>query len=289
MTDKELISQYSAGDVEAVNLLYKNFEPYMIRLAYKWRMTAAKVGLDEEDLQQEGWIAFVKLLDELEGEMCTCSFSTYAYGAVEFAIRNVIRNNRPRGYKSSVDKNDISIFSIYQHTYPGEESSEMLVDSIASETFPSVDHFIEDDYQHHLRNDLLLMLDLVFGGNLSNANDVITIDPNYILKKMKVEFNAAYLLLLHYGLFGETMTLTSISKETGYSVSRLSQMELDAFQKIRNSFAGKQLMNLYTLSVNEKIQDLMMQKNDIQYHRNPEKVILHLDEINSRIEKYLIS
>lgn len=287
MTDNELIIQYHAGHKEAISNLIKNFEPYMERLAYRWRITAAKVGLDEDDLQQEGWIAFVNLVEKMNTTTCTCSFSTYAYGAVEFAIRNAIVHNRPRGYKTTKDKNDISICSIYQNVFPGEETSEMLIDSIASTSFPSTDYFIEQEYKNNLKRDLTLLLDTVLGCHVSEVNKTIAITNEFLIQRFKSTPNAEYVILLNYGIYGEPMSFTEIGKQTGYSVSVISNMELTAFRKIRYSYIGRQFLKLYAPTLLERLDDLRLQREAAYTYFNPEKAVIRLEEIDSRINKYL--
>ncbi len=286
MTDNELIIQYKAGNVEALNLLIENFKPVLGRLAFRWKVTANKVGLDEDDLQQEGWIAFMKVVEEYDNGSIThtCSFTTYAYGAVEFAIRNVIRKNRPRGYKTTCKTDEVSICSIYKSVFE-DENSDMLIDTIVSSTFPPTDACVDVDYQQCLHKDIISLLDVVFGGYLGVVNNSLIITNDYLIQRFEKQSYSKSILLLHYGLFGEPMSFTEIAEKSGLTVSYISNIEKMALIKIRKSVVGKQFMKLYGGSY--YLRKLLKQREEINTLNNPERVVSKMDSIDNEIRKYL--
>lgn len=279
----ELLWEYQNGNVEALKHLIDWFSKKMESLSYKYYARAKHVSLERTDLLQEGWIAFMdaaKKFEIREDSKDSCSFATYAWTAVEFAIRNVIRKNRPMGYKSCDPADSVLLHSL-DAEFNNDDGTWTLYDQIPNEDAAiGFQEFENAEYNIALRNDLLQLLDSVFCGTIENIPGITN---EYLLKKMQEQPYSKNILLLHYGLYGKAMTFDEISESTGYTASYIGDIESKAIWKLRSSVPGKQFMKLYGMDM---IHDLMGERLSVSIFMKPDEVVNRIESLNAMLKNY---
>lgn len=277
MSDEQLFLSYRAGNQDALQELMKKFERTMKRLSLQYKGYAGKYGLDSGDLQQEGWIAFIKAIDSYEirtSDSDNCTLKSYLYKSAEYAMKVAIRNAKPMGYKQSSDR--IIIYDLNAPIYNGED--EEYIDHIEDRNaLEPIDDFIQAEYVRQLRKDLLAVLDDVFG-------EPIFIQDKYITNKnllflCKFNMNPKCILALHYGLFGEAMSFKEIANEIGYSENVINEYEKKALWKIRNSKQGVELMKNYAY---EQYENIVQKKKESS---NPYTQVSNMETVKELINQ----
>jgi len=282
MTDEQLLELYRNGDIDALNQLVCRFTSKMESLSNKYYARAKHVSLERDDIMQEGWIAFIDAADKFEirtDSMQNCSFSTYAWTAAEFAIRNAIRNNRPRGYKTCDPSESIILHSL-DESFTDGNGTWTLYDLIPNEdAMTGFQKFEDSEYNRVLRDDLLQLLDAVLGGTVRKIHNI---NNECLLEGMQERAYSKNILLLHYGMFGKAMTFGEIAKSTNYTASYMGDLELKAIWKIKSSTPGKHFMRLYGIDM---LQDLMNRRLSVNSFMQPDKVVDWLESLDEKIEK----
>ena len=268
MTNEELVQQYKSGNVDVLPELIDRFEKRMEYICYKYSYYASYYNLDIEDLMQEAWLCFINAINSYEirvEEKENCSFFSFAYTAVEYSIKNTIRKNKPLGFKTSSHSEAKKIIrSLDAPINTSSEHEEMtLYDITASCSNESKLEY--EDYILALRHDLLTLLDEVF------------------TKESKKAISAKDVLLLHYGLYGEALTLAEIAIKVNKTASYIGEIENQAINRIRNSIPGRAFLNKYR---DEQCLFLQTEKESVDLKKNPESVTMQLDSINLLIQKY---
>jgi RNA polymerase primary sigma factor len=278
----ELLMRYRSGESEALNQLVCQFSNKMKALSYNYHVRAKYSSLERDDIEQEGWIAFIDAADKYEirkDSAKSCSFSTYAWTAAEFAMRNAIRNNRPRGYKTCDPSERMILHSLDKSSTDGNETW-TLYDFIPNEDgMTGFQKFEDDEYNRVLRNDLLQLLDAVLGGTVRNTHNI---NNECLLKGMQEKPYAKNIMLLHYGLFGKAMTFNEIAQCTNYTASYIGDIESKAIWKIKNSIPGKHFMRLYEINI---LEDLRNRRKSINSFLQPDKIVGWLESIDEKIEE----
>lgn len=279
MTYEELVFEYQNGNNDVLMLLIEKFESQMEWLSLKWLKVGRFFNLDERDLQQEGWIAYVKCVEsyEVRKEENFCTFYTYAYRLVEFSMRSCIAKNRPSGYKRYNKDEDTNLLipcSIYSKSFDTENASSLLDNILDDESENAFENAI-------LRQDILTLLDEVFNCSICMTSDI---NNDFLLKELCNRILPQNIICLHYGLFGKAFTFTEIAQKTQLSASYIAEVEQKALSKIRNSIPGKQFLNIYR---HNQIESLLQKKHEINYLKNPESIVVKMDSVDELLKKYI--
>lgn len=281
MTDEQLLLSYRAGNQDALQELMKKFDKTMKNLSVRYKNYAQKYNLEIGDLQQEGWIAFIKAVDIYEirnDDYDNCTLKTYLYNAVEFAIKNAIRASKPRGYKTTTDI--VTISSLNQCMFNDDENEDYIDNIESPNSLEDIDAFIQNDFIRQLRVDTLSLLDDVFGEPLFIHDKFIT-NKNllYLFTFFK---NPKCILALHYGLFDKAMTFKEISDEVGMCENAINEYEKNALWEIRRSAKGVEFMKNYAYEGYESRLDSLK----IKSFEPPVNIISKLEKINQLIYQF---
>ncbi|MCC5910151.1 MAG: sigma-70 family RNA polymerase sigma factor [Clostridiaceae bacterium] len=224
MTNEELVKEYREGDNEALDQLIQKNTGLVKYFANKYCGIAQNTSLEYEDLEQEGWIAFIDAIEKYEfNEDEPVLFSTYAGMRVKYKILTYLNRNICRTKKSDISSEPVTMCSINQ-LLPGTEDM-TLEDSICDESAEEPFRLIEEEIDNGiLRQDLIYLIETVLGRGPGPLRNI---------------------LIMHYGLRGKPMSFNKIGERFKMSGSRIQQIEFDALKKIRNSEEGKELMKKY--------------------------------------------
>jgi len=125
----QLISQYRKGDQGAEKLLIKNFYPLIRSVVRRFSNSSEEI----EDLQQVGYLGFIKALQRYDFSRGTTKFSTFAVVWVKGEIRTYLRQGKAWLKTGSFrSKKDINKKSDKEDKYNPYQGS--LVQAIAGDT-----------------------------------------------------------------------------------------------------------------------------------------------------------
>lgn len=311
MTNEELVQEYQNGNMEVLDVLIQENEGLIHHFANKFKGFCPKASMEYDDLVQEGWIAFIDAVGKydpsvtIQNDEPVCSeinepiehtshldneekqvlFVSYAGRAIQNRLFRAINNSIPRKKKTDFDT-EVMVNSI-DALLPGSEDAsiaDFIPDEKAAESY---DDIIEKEYLKELRKDLLDLLDSVFGGDFTYKpyrGDFTGVDNVMALfNKLLNGVTAKEVLLLHYGLFGKSMTFAEIGKKFGMSGSRIGQIEFNGLSSIRKSPYGQYFARKYQ---DEQVQKLQEKKESINQMQSPEKVFFQMDTIDALLKQF---
>lgn len=303
MTNEELVLSYQNGNKEALDELISKNEGLIHYFANKFKGLCPKASIEYDDLLQEGWIAFINAVSNykpteiselLESEEKQASFGAYAGKAIRHRMFRVINVAIPRKIKTEFET-EIIVNSI-DALLPGSEDAK-IIDFIPDEKAnESYDDIIKNEYLKELRKDLLCLLDSVFGGEFiynPHTNEFTGVDNVMSLfEKVSNSISTKEVLLLHYGLFGESMTFAEIGKKLGISASRIGQIEASGIYSIRKSMRknpfGQYFADKYEYENIQRFQRLQEKKDCMNLLQSPEKVFFQINEIDTLLNQFAL-
>lgn len=87
--DFELVSYIQEHNEDAINILYEKYTPVIQKLANKWYLQAQNLGVEKNDLVQEGMVGLSKAIDRFQ-ESKDASFYTFAIKCIESRMKDFI-------------------------------------------------------------------------------------------------------------------------------------------------------------------------------------------------------
>ncbi len=117
VNDYEVVYMIRESDDDSREILFKKYLPLIGKIAYKYLDKAKQVGIEYDDLIQEGWIALDKALQNFDysGNVL---FFTYAYICIERHIITYCRRNANyKNYPLNNSESDDIIYSIKDNNY----------------------------------------------------------------------------------------------------------------------------------------------------------------------------
>lgn len=285
MTNEELVVEYQNGNQEALNELTEQNKGLVIFFANKYQALCQKAGLQYDDLVQEGWIGFINAACKYEPseDEASASFSTYAGVAIKGKILQAINNSIPR-MKKSDHSSEIWVNSIDEFL-PGSEDVTLLEAIPDEKADSSFEDTLERLHQEQLRNDIMQMLDGVFGGEFYFNGYVMqgSFNVRSLLDKLNHGITPKEILLLHYGLCTEPMPFQRISEIVGVSASRIEQLEFKGLNSIRISIPGQSFMQKYE---EDYVDYLKKREQSINEFSEPGKVVSQIEMFDEMLSKY---
>lgn len=123
--DYEIMYMISENDEDALNILYRKYEPIVKSYAKKYMYTAKNFGIELDDLIQEGFLAIYNAL-----RTYNVQHNTLFYTYVDFCIRGRMNNllRLANGRASLVLNNAISLNEVTEN---GTEYLELISDQKA--------------------------------------------------------------------------------------------------------------------------------------------------------------
>ena len=162
--DNELFYLVGENSEEALNIIYKKYNPIIKAICKKYLNLAYKIGLEYDDLYQEGMLGLFTAIRKYD-ETMNILFYTYACLCIKGNIMNLLR-------KSSSSKQQPINEGISLATEIGE--SNCLEDFIPSETmgidlvyFNELQETILD-FKHELKNEQSYVFELSMNGFKTN-------------------------------------------------------------------------------------------------------------------------
>jgi len=278
LTNEELIKEYQEGNHSALDELIKQNENIVKFFANKYYGIASRALVDFDDLEQEGWIAFIKAVEKYRFDTEEpIKFISYAGEVIKGRMLNFINRNISRVKKSDSTSDQIIMHSINEVVSEDDDRNleELLADESSEQPFLEVDEEIDNEI---LRQDLYEVLDSVFGKETEfNGEDFSFMDVNYLTFKLKNGINGREVLILHYGLEGKPQTFEQIAKKFKVTRQSVQEAEFKAIKKIRNSEAGKALMKKYQWMV---FNSLEQEKDQINQFASPDVVLERMETLD---------
>lgn len=218
MTNEELIADYKGGNASALETIISANNGLILKACSKFYIKDAAI--DKDDLFQEGVIGLIKAINgySLEGGAI---FSTYAFKCIWASIHRFVLG---RGYRKGYE--DISLVSI-DAPIGNQADGLSLGDTICNDTG------IEND-------DMLLDVPNVYTDMLAAIDDFLTPRQASVLK-------------LKYGLDCNQLTSGDIARMLGVQPQRVSQIESNAFSKLRRSSWGLKYLSDYIVDHRESV------------------------------------
>ena len=285
LTNEELVKAYQEGNHSALDELIKKNTGLVKYFAYKYCGVASKALIDFDDLEQEGWIAFIKAVEKYRFDTEEpVKFSKYAGEAMKYGMLRFLNCNISRVKKSDSTSDWIKIHSINEVVSEDDDRNleELLADESSEQPFLEVDEEIDNEI---LRQDLYEVLDSVFGKETEfNGEDFSFMDVNYLTFKLKNSITGREVLILHYGLEGKPQSMEQIGKKFNVSHQYVQQIEFGAIKKIRNSEAGKALMKKYQWKV---LSSLEHERNKINKFASPDNILEKMEIVDDLLYKIL--
>lgn len=141
---------------DAIEELYKHFELAIRCKAYKYKFYASKIGLDMDDLIQEGYIGFSQAVTDYS-DCSTAAFRTFANLCVEREIQNAIAG---ASRKKHTYLNEA--ISINSENKQGIEYINLIKSHVESAEDLVIDTLIEKDDYAEIINELTSLERKVF-------------------------------------------------------------------------------------------------------------------------------
>lgn len=285
MTNEELVKAYQEGNYSALDELIQKNKGLVKYFANKFCGVASKALLDFDDLEQEGWIAFIKAVEKYRFDTEEpVKFSYYAGEVIKGIMLNFINRNISRVKKSDSTSDLIIMHSLNNVVSEDDDRNleELLADESSEQPFLEIDEEIDNEI---LRQDLYEVLDSVFGKETEfNGEDFSFMDVNYLTFKLKNGITGREVLILHYGLEGKPQSIEQISKKFNVSYPYVQQIEFGAIKKIRNSEEGKALMKKYQWKV---LSSLEHDRDKINKFASPDTVLERMEIVDDLLYKIL--
>ncbi len=124
MTNEELVEKYYSGDESAKEELYLQNRALIRSIVYE---TAARMHVPSfdilEDLQSEGSLAFLEVLEKRQYDPAVAKFTTYVYPFIAGAIRVFIMNNRYPTTEPNTENRIVSVSPVSEITYTDEDGN----------------------------------------------------------------------------------------------------------------------------------------------------------------------
>ena len=177
LNDYEIMYMVEESD-EAKDLLFDKYRPIIINMANKYRIEAKKIGLELEDLVQEGYVGLYGAIKNFNPSEDTL-FYTYALISIRSKILNCLKQNSCQKYQSL--NNSISLS---KPVFEDEDST--LIDYIVDKNAVSPEDIIEEveilnyvsDFLYTLNINLACILELNING-FNNHDIVQLLDCSY--------------------------------------------------------------------------------------------------------------
>lgn len=119
--DYELLSYICENNEDANDIIFRKYEPYIMKTVYKYANGCKNNGIDKNDLIQEGFLALDRAIHSFD-EQKGITFFTFAKacidrGIISFIMRNINKKNQSiRGHISidllSEDENKLKLDKI---------------------------------------------------------------------------------------------------------------------------------------------------------------------------------
>ena len=268
MDNESLVLEYQNGNKEVLNTIVKNNEGLVYQIALKLKGIMRNKPFDVGDLVQEGLIAVMNAAANYNADS-GFRFSTYAGKNAKFAMLTFINRKCITRYnKGDINSEVVSVLSLNRPI--GETGTSTLGEVIeyekAAESFSNVEDSID---RLILRNDLLNVLDRVFSKDGKDGKD------NYCAYKT---------LILYYGFESKALSFEEIAVEIGLSGSRIQQIHNKAIRSIRQSKAGKALMEKYSYMMIGLLKD---DRSELNSFANSSSICCKLETIDEMIKNIL--
>lgn len=285
MTNEELVKEYQEGNYSALDELIQKNTGLVKYFANKYCGVASKALLDFDDLEQEGWIAFIKAVEKYSFDTEEpVKFISYAGEVIKGIMLNFINRNISRVKKSDSTSDPIVMYSLNNVVSEDDDRNleELLADKNSEQPFLEVDEEIDNDI---LRQDLYEVLNSVFGKETEfNGEDFSFMDVNYLTFKLKNGITGREVLILHYGLEGKPQSIEQIGKKFNVSHQYVQQIEFGAIKKIRNSEEGKALMKKYRWKIACSLEH---EKTKVNQFASPDMVLERMEIIDDLLHAIL--
>ena len=268
MDNESLVLEYQNGNKNVLNAIVKNNINLVRHIALKLKGIIENKPFDVDDLVQEGLIAVINAAANYNVDS-GFKFSTHAGKNAKFAMLNFINRTCISRYnKGDMNSEVVNVLSINMSI--GEKGTSTLEEVIeyekAREPFLKVEENID---RFILRNDLLNVLDRVFSKDGKDGKD------NYCAYKT---------LILYYGFESKALSFEEIAAEIGLSGSRIQQIHNKAIRSIRQSKAGKALMEKYKYMMIGLLKD---DRSELNSFANSSSICCKLDTIDEMIKNIL--
>ena len=136
--DYEVLYMISENDEHATSIIYQKYKPIILSIANAHKNEAINLGIDFEDLVQEGMYGLSKAVNTYNDK--NTLFYTYAVICIKGHIKNIIRTCLTR--KQSILNNSISLsYSIDD----GRELEEEIADNRDSSTTKAINYIEEKE------------------------------------------------------------------------------------------------------------------------------------------------
>lgn len=122
INDYEVLYMIKENDDDAVELLYKKYQPVIDKKIYKWNSVLKKLGISSMDVRQELYLAFTKAVKKYSEDNDTL-FYTYVNILLDGHIKNIIK---------SASKKDVLVDYIVFNDNDEEIS---LLDLVSDDTY----------------------------------------------------------------------------------------------------------------------------------------------------------
>ena len=122
INDYEVLYMIKENDDDAVELLYKKYQPVIDKKIYKWNSVLKKLGISSMDVRQELYLAFTKAVKKYSEDNDTL-FYTYVNILLDGHIKNIIK---------SASKKDVLVDYIVFNDNDEEVS---LLDLVSDDTY----------------------------------------------------------------------------------------------------------------------------------------------------------
>lgn len=182
--DYELMYMVSDNDELALSIIYDKYTPVIKKIARKYLSEAKAIGLDYDDLVQEGYIALSKSIRFYNADNVSL-FYTYVIRSIVGAIINLLRSGNTLKNTtlnnslllSSSNSDDICLYDVIA------DPNAVLPESVCLEYA-----FLDDikKYMYSLSFDNSMIFELVFNG-FSNKDISCLLDLSY-----NTVYNAIY-------------------------------------------------------------------------------------------------
>ncbi|WP_026896039.1 sigma-70 family RNA polymerase sigma factor [Clostridiisalibacter paucivorans] len=265
MTNEELVIQYQSGYKLALDELIEQHKNLVKFFANKYKNYCPGV-IDFNDLQQEGWIAFIEAASKFNiREDDVNKFSSFAGVLISRRILDVITSNRSRTHKSYSRGKDVSVGSLNEIVEGTDGAT--LMDAIPDETseFLHPDNpFLkieEELYLEELRDDLFSLLDQVLDNDFS-----------------------ATLIVEYYGLNGDPINQYELADKYNMGKSRIQYLISEGIRTIRRSEEGKAFMRKYQVEYTEMV---IQKKESFNEFQSPDKLIMKMEIIDDLLDNIM--
>ncbi len=120
--DYELLSYAKEKNEDSINILYQKYEPLILSRAKKFDISLSNIGLDRNDLIQEGRLGFLNAIEQYDQSQDTL-FYTYAKASIEKRMLSAITAGKRQ--KHRILNESLSL--------EGEDDSLSLIDILSNQ------------------------------------------------------------------------------------------------------------------------------------------------------------